>query len=468
MKVKMILPALTEAENPFWRPIKYSLFPPLGLATLAAYLSPDDEIDLQDQHIEKLNLDDEPDLVVIQVYITNAYRAYRIADHYRDKGAYVILGGLHVTALPDEAALHADSIFLGPAEESFPRFLKDFRNKTPQKVYRSSIRTLQNIPVVRRDLIKRHKYLVPNSIVVTRGCPHHCDFCYKDAFYEGGKSFYTQLVDDALAEIDRLPGRHLYFLDDHLLGNKKFASELFEGMRGMNRVFQGAATIASILDGNLIEKAAEAGLRSVFVGFETFSPENLKMSNKKQNLARDYSEAVKRLHSLGIMINGSFVFGLDHDNKDVFKRTVDWGVQNAITTSTFHILTPYPGTRLFSDMEQARRITSRNWDLYDTRHVVYRTTNLSTRELEEGYNWAYNEFYSWSNIFEASWKHDLIKHKLKHLFYTGGWKKFEPLWNFLIKTGGLNHMLPLLESILSKVNLNERRDMTVSQPAIIQ
>ena len=303
---------------------------------------------------------------------------------------------------------------------------------------------------------------------MTRGCPHHCDFCYKDAFYEGGKSFYTQLVDDALAEIDRLPGRHLYFLDDHLLGNKKFASELFEGMRGMNRVFQGAATIASILDGNLIEKAAEAGLRSVFVGFETFSPENLKMSNKKQNLARDYSEAVKRLHSLGIMINGSFVFGLDHDNKDVFKRTVDWGVQNAITTSTFHILTPYPGTRLFSDMEQARRITSRNWDLYDTRHVVYRTTNLSTRELEEGYNWAYNEFYSWSNIFEASWKHDLIKHKLKHLFYTGGWKKFEPLWNFLIKTGGLNHMLPLLESILSKVNLNERREMTVSQPAIIQ
>lgn len=467
MKVKMILPALTEAESPFWRPIKYSLFPPLGLATLAAYLSPDDEIDLQDQHIEKLNLDDEPDLVVIQVYITNAYRAYRIADHYRDKGAYVILGGLHVTALPDEAALHADSIFLGPAEESFPRFLKDFRNKIPQKVYRSSIRTLQNMPVVRRDLIKRHKYKVPNSIVVTRGCPHHCDFCYKDAFYEGGKSFYTQLVDDALAEIDRLPGRHLYFLDDHLLGNKKFASELFEGMRGMNRVFQGAATIASILDGNLIEKAAEAGLRSVFVGFETFSPENLKMSNKKQNLARDYSEAVKRLHSLGIMINGSFVFGLDHDNKDVFKRTVDWGVQNAITTSTFHILTPYPGTRLFSDMEQARRIT-RNWDLYDTRHVVYRTTNLSTRELEEGYNWAYNEFYSWSNIFEASWKHDSIKHKLKHLFYTGGWKKFEPLWNFLIKTGGLNHMLPLLESILSKVNLNERREMTVSQPAIIQ
>lgn len=468
MKVKMILPALTEAESPFWRPIKYSLFPPLGLATLAAYLSHDDEVDLQDQHVEKLNLDDEPDLVLIQVYITNAYRAYRIADHYREKGSYVILGGLHVTALPDEAAAHADSIFLGPAEESFPRFLQDFRNKVPQKIYRSTIRTLHNIPKIRRDLIKRNRYLVPNSIVVTRGCPHHCDFCYKDAFYEGGKSFYTQLVDDALAEIDVLPGKHLYFLDDHLLGNKKFASELFEGMQGMNRVFQGAATIASILDGDLIEKAAKAGLRSVFVGFETFSPENLKMSNKKQNLARDYTEAVERLHSLGIMINGSFVFGLDHDDKDVFKRTVDWGVQNAITTSTFHILTPYPGTRLFNDMEQARRITSRNWDLYDTRHVVYRTTNLTIKELEEGYNWAYDEFYSWSNIFEASWQHDSLKHKLKHLFYTGGWKKFEPLWNFIIKTGGLNNMLPLLESILSKVNNKEVKAPEIAQPLIIR
>jgi radical SAM superfamily enzyme YgiQ (UPF0313 family) len=189
MKVKMILPALTEAESPYWRPIKYSLFPPLGLATLAAYLSPDDEIDLQDQHVEELNLDDEPDLVIIQVYITNAYRAYRLADLYRKKGAYVILGGLHVTSLPEEALQHADTIFLGPGEETFPAFLKDFKNHSPKNTYSSSIRTLDKIPPIRRDLIKRNRYLVPNSIVVTRGCPHHCDFCYKDAFFEGGKSF---------------------------------------------------------------------------------------------------------------------------------------------------------------------------------------------------------------------------------------------------------------------------------------
>ncbi|MEL6593761.1 MAG: radical SAM protein, partial [Bacteroidota bacterium] len=284
MKVKMILPSLTEAKSPLWRPIKYSLFPPLGLATLAAYLSPDDEITLHDQHVESVPLDDEPDLVIIQVYITNAKRAYQFADHYRKQGAYVILGGLHVTSLPDEAAQHADSIFIGPGEDTFPQFLKDFRQGKPQPRYVSKQRTLVGAPPIRRDLIKRNRYLVPNSIVVSRGCPFHCDFCYKDAFFKGGKSFYTQEVDDALAEIDRLPGKHLYFLDDHLLGHKRFAEGLFEGMKGMKRVFQAAATIDSILRGDLIEKAAEAGLRSVFIGFETFSPENLRQSNKKQNL----------------------------------------------------------------------------------------------------------------------------------------------------------------------------------------
>src|SRR6266508_410616 len=167
MKVKMILPALTEAKSPFWRPIKYSLFPPLGLATLAAYLD-DDEITLQDEHVETLDLNDEPELVVIQVYITSAYRAYQIADHYRAKGAHICLGGLHVTSLPDEAASHADTIFLGPGEDTWPAFLADFRADQPGALYRSTTRTLAGLPQVRRDLIKRHLYLVPNSIVVSR------------------------------------------------------------------------------------------------------------------------------------------------------------------------------------------------------------------------------------------------------------------------------------------------------------
>src|SRR5205823_6524545 len=187
----------------------------------------------------------------------------------------------------------------------------------------SSVRTLEGLPPIRRDLIQRHRYLVPNSIVVSRGCPHHCTFCYKDGFFAGGRSFYTQLVDDALAEIARLPGRHLYFLDDHLFGNSRFARELFRGMKGMGRVFQGAAT-------------------------------------------------------------------------------VDWAVQAGITTATFHILTPYPGTALFADMAARNRIETRNWDLYDTRHVVYRPLCMSPAELKRGYDWAYESFYRWSSILKAA------------------------------------------------------------------
>lgn len=452
MKVKLILPSLTEAKSLFWRPIKYSLFPPLGLATLASYLNESDEIDLQDQHVEKLEISDQPDLVIIQVYITNAKRAYTIAKQYRDRGVFVALGGLHVTSLPEEAEKFADSIFIGPAEQTFPMFLVDFKKNQTQKRYISTNgRTIQNQPPIRRDLIKREKYLVPNSIVISRGCPHHCDFCYKDAFFAGGKSFYTQKVDEILTEISRLNGKHLYFLDDHLLGNRILASELFEGMKGMNRVFQGAATVKSILEGDLIEKAAEAGLRSLFVGFETFSPENLRQSNKSQNLKLDYERATRRLHELGIMINGSFVFGLDNDDKNVFKRTVDWGIENAITTATYHILTPYPGTRLYEQMKNDGRLLTQDWDLYDTRHVVYKTKMLSSTELEDGYWWSYNEFYKWNNILKASFSHEQFKHQMKHLFYTGGWKKFEGLWNIIINAGGLKKMLPLLELLLSKV-----------------
>jgi radical SAM superfamily enzyme YgiQ (UPF0313 family) len=462
LRVTFLLPALTDATSPFWRPIKYSLFPPLGLATLAAYLRSDDHALIIDEHVEPLPLGDTPDIAVIQVYITNAYRAYRLADAYRARGVFVALGGLHVTSCPDEAAVHADAIFLGPGEQTFPQFLADFRAGRPADVYRStSGRTLDRVPPIRRDLITRRNYLVPNSIVVTRGCPQHCDFCYKDAFFEGGRTFYTQRVDDALAEIARLPGRHLYFLDDHLLGDARFAADLFNGMKGMNRLFQGAATVDSILRGDLIERAAEAGLRSLFVGFETLTPGNLLRSGKRQNLGRDYSAVTARLHSLGIMINGSFVFGMDDDDRDVFRRTVDWAIDHGVTTATFHIQTPYPGTGLHARMEQQGRITMRNWDLYDTRHVVYRPARLSPEALKRGYDWAYREFYRWPSIARASWAHGSPKHQAKHFFYAAGWKKFEAAWNLVIRARQLGLMTPLLEAVLSKVS-SRRREAGVS------
>ena len=449
MKVKMILPALTEATSPLFRPIKYSLFPPLGLATLAAYLSPDDQITLQDEHVEQLTLDDHPDLVVIQVYITSALRAYRLADHYRARGAFVALGGLHVTSLPDEAARHADAIFLGPGEDTWPAFLADFKRGCPQKLYRSTVRTLIGAPRVRRDLIKRHRYLVPNSIVVSRGCPHSCDFCYKEAFFTGGRGFYTQAVDDALAEIDRLPGRHLYFLDDHLFGNAKFAAALFSGMMGGKRLWQAAGTVESVLRPGLLELAVESGLRSLFVGFETLSQTNLREQRKPQNLNRDYSAAIRRLHDLGVMVNGSFVFGMDDDDPSAFDATVDWAISHGIETATFHILTPYPGTALYDRMNSAGRIQHSNWDLYDTRHVVYKPARMSPAELESGYWHAYKNFYRWSSIFRGAATKTSPVERIRHIAYAAGWKKFEPFWDWVIRAKRVSAMLPMLEAILT-------------------
>jgi radical SAM superfamily enzyme YgiQ (UPF0313 family) len=449
MKVKMILPALTEATSPLFRPIKYSLFPPLGLATLAGYLSDADDIDIQDEHVECLKLDDAPDLVVIQAYITSAYRAYALADHYRAKGAYVTLGGLHVTSLPEEAAAHADSIFLGPGEDTWPQFLADFRQGQPRPLYRSTRRTLAGLPPVRRDLIKRHLYLVPNSIVVSRGCPHHCDFCYKDAFFEGGRGFYTQAVDEALAEIERLPGRHLYFLDDHLFGSHRFAGALFEGMRGMGRLWQAAATVPAVLRPGLLEKAAAAGLRSLFVGFETLSSDNLQSQRKVQNLNQDYGAAIRRLHDLGVMVNGSFVFGMDGDDEGVFERTVEWAVGQGIETATFHILTPYPGTALYSRMAEEGRILHSNWDLYDTRHTVFRPARMSPAVLEAGYWRAYKDFYRWGSIARGTMAKPTWTSRARHFGYAAGWKKFEPLWDWVIRVKQVGQMRPVLERILA-------------------
>jgi radical SAM superfamily enzyme YgiQ (UPF0313 family) len=463
MRVKMILPALTEAKSPFFRPIKYSLFPPLGLATLAAYLDPDDEVEIQDEHVEVLDLDDTPDLVVIQVYITSAYRAYALADHYRRKGAHVALGGLHVTSLPEEAAAHGDTIFIGPGEDTWPMFLQDFRHGRQQPIYRSVVRTLERVPPIRRDLIKRHLYLVPNSIVVSRGCPHVCDFCYKEAFFEGGRSFYTQTVDAALAEIERLPGRHLYFLDDHLFGAPRFAEALFEGMRGMGRLWQAAGTVNAVLRPGLLERAVNAGLRSLFVGFETLNADNLLEQHKYQNLRRDYGEAIRRLHDLGVMINGSFVFGMDGDDGTVFDRTVAWAIEHGIETATFHILTPYPGTALYRRMRDQERMTTDNWDLYDTRHTVFRPARLRPSELEAGYWHAYESFYRWGSIFRSAAAHDTLWSRLRHIAYAAGWKKFEPAWDLVIRLRRAGMMLPALEAILSE--FGHRPSATMSAPS---
>ncbi len=402
MRVKKILPALTEATSPYFRPIKYSLFPPLGLATLAGYLNPDDSIDIQDEHIENLDLTDTPDLVVIEAYITSAKRAYQLGDHYRSRGAHVCIGGVHPSSQPDEAAKHADTVFAGPGEDTWPRFLHDFARGMPAPFYQSTIRSLVDTPPLRRDLLKRNRYLVPNSLVVSRGCPHRCDFCYKEPFFKGGRSFYTQKVDDALAQIEALPGRHLFFLDDNLFANPRFAAALFEGMRGMGRLRQAAGTVQAALDTSLLDQAVACGLRSLFVGFESLSEASLREQHKNHNHFQQYRQAIANLQERRVMINASFAFGMS----------------------------------------------------------VFQPAHMSVGQLEQGYWRSYRRFYRWSSIFKAAAQKPNRLAQLRHLAYSAGWKKFGFLWNSIVKIGMVAHMRPLLEKILAATKGQASKSLT--------
>jgi radical SAM superfamily enzyme YgiQ (UPF0313 family) len=218
----------------------------------------------------------------------------------------------------------------------------------------------------------------------------------------------------------------------------------------MGRLWQAAGTVNSVLAPDLLERASACGLRSLFVGFETLNPANLAEQRKYQNLKRDYSAAIRRLHDLGVMINGSFVFGMDNDDGSVFGRTVEWAIEHGIETSTFHILTPYPGTALYKRIAEQGRITVNDWDLYDTRHAVFEPARLTGEQLESGYHWAYREFYRWRSIARGAAAHDDVLAGLRHFAYAAGWKKFEPVWDFVIRTKQAGSMLPVLETILSE------------------
>ncbi|HOX52898.1 MAG TPA: radical SAM protein [Fibrobacteria bacterium] len=445
---KLILPPLEEARGKHWRSIKYSLFPPLGLATLAGYLPPDDHIEIVDGHVEEIRTDDRPDFVLIQTYITNSDTAYALADLYRRRGSRVILGGLHATSLPEEARLHADSLVLGPADGIMREVVLDAIQGKLKPLYQATVRDITDTPFPRRDLLARSRYFVPNSLVVSRGCPYGCDFCYKHAFFKGGSSYYTTNLDRALMEVDSLPGRHLFFLDDNLLAPGRFTEDLLSELAGRDRLIQGAGTIASVLDPKLVGLAARAGLKSLFVGFESIDETNLRESNKRHNRPSDYERAIAILHDHGIKINGSFVFGMDGDDKDIFRRTVDWAVEMGITTATFHIMTPYPATRLHDRLKSQGRILSEDWSRYDTRHAVFRPLRMSPQELEEGYRWSYREFYRLGNIARNASVQTRLSARLQNFAYAFGWKKMEPVWELVVRARKLASTMPFFERVL--------------------
>ena len=243
---------------------------------------------------------------------------------------------------------------------------------------------------------------------------------------------------------------------DTLFGRRVFAGALFDGMRGMGRLWQAAGTVDAVLRPGLLEKAVACGLRSLFVGFETLGSGSLRAQGKRHNLGRDYGAAVRRLHDLGVMVNASFVFGFDDDDPTVFDRTVEWAVAQGVETATFHVLTPYPGTELFRRMEAQGRLLHRDWDLYDTRHCVISHPRMTTWQIEAGYRRARNAFYSWDGVVRASLARETPSERVRHFAYSAAWKKAEPLWDAVIRLGLLPYARPALEGVLDGVRTLRR------------
>jgi len=450
----LVLPA---PEAPGSARIKYALFPPLGLLTVAGLTAPERyEMRLVDEFVRPAAASPDADLVAMTVYASTASRAYRLADDYRRRGAKVILGGIHPTALPDEAAQHADAVCIGPAETVWPQVIRDFEAGSLQRFYRADrAGTADLMPMPRRDLIGRHHYLVPNTMVATRGCPHACDFCYKASFW--GRRFYECRAAAAVErELASLPGHSIFLLDDNFLGNRERARDILAVLRASGKIWQAGASLDAARVPGYLAEAYDAGCRSLFVGFESISPENLRAANKPVNLAADYAETIRRFHDAGIMINASFVFGFDHDGPDVFDRTLDFAIRHKLETATFHILTPFPGTRTFDAMEANGRLLHRDWRLYDAHHAVFRPARLTPEQLEEGQRHAYREFYSYRSIAARSLG---MPAALKRALYNIGWKKMDWLWEPVIRLGLLACVRPVFEFVLARNTRDPRPEL---------
>jgi len=445
-RLLLILPRLQQSRDYRFRLIKYARFPPLSLLTIAGLTPPDRwEVLVRDEHVESSEVEEDVDLVGIQTYISSSGRAYKLADTWRRRGAKVVLGGLHPTSLPDEAAAHADAVCTGPAETVWKEILDDFEHGRLRAFYHGRREgSAALVPLPRRDLMNRRAYLIRHTMVTSRGCPHACDFCYKTSFW-GPRYCEARPMASLERELATVDDRLVFFLDDNLLGNRRHARALFDVLRGSGIVWQAAASLDAAGDPGYLEAAYEAGCRSLFVGFESLSPENMRGNNKPVNAATDYAAACRRLHDAGIMINGSFIFGFDCDGPDVFERTVEFAIENRILTATFHILTPLPGTPAFDRLEAAGRILHRDWVCYDTDHAVFRPRHMSPEQLEAGHKRAYRDFRTFGSILRRS---SGLPGALKRIAYNVAWGRIDPLWVAIVRLGLMPFATRIFEEVL--------------------
>jgi radical SAM superfamily enzyme YgiQ (UPF0313 family) len=396
--------ALLSPKGPLYRSrggiFKKSLrYQPLTLTTLAA-LAPaelDIEFALYDEGIDDISLDLAVDLIGITVITGSAVRAYELADHYRRRGITVVLGGPHITLMPQEAQQHADAICVGYAEETWPRLLRDLTAGCLRPRYdQGHDFKLTNLPFPRRDLLDERHFLTQAVFEATRACAHDCEFCVVPTAW--GRRQFQKPVGHVIEDIRRVGKRRIIFIDLNLISDRDYASELFEAMVPLRVRWFGLATSLIGRDHELMELMARSGCAGLLIGFESISEASLGDARKRFNDPALYLTLVRDLHELGISIQGCFVFGHDHDTAKVFDETVQFCIDAAIDLPRFAILTPFPGTPLHQRLDRDGRILTRDWQLYDGQHVVFRPKQMAPRELQLGHEKAWRDVYAYASI----------------------------------------------------------------------
>jgi radical SAM superfamily enzyme YgiQ (UPF0313 family) len=374
-------------------------YAPLTLTTLAALVPPElnAAVTIQDEGVQPLDLEFEADLVGITAITGTALRAYRIADELRARGHTVVLGGVHATLLPDEAAAHADALVLGYAERSWPELLRDFAaGRLKRRYHTPTGRSLAGVPVARRDLLKKERYSTVNSIEATRGCPHQCDFCVVPTAW--ANTYAHRPVPEVIAELSTFEKRIALFIDLSPVEDVQYAKALYRAMIPLRFRWVGLATTRIAEDPELLQLAARSGCKGLLLGFESISQETLNETHKGFHAAPRYAEVVKKLHDHGIGIQGCFVFGFDTDDVSVFERTAEFVDRTKIDLPRYAVATPFPRTPLFRRLEAQGRLLHRRWDLYDVEHVVFRPRRMTPERLQEGLEWTWKRSYRWRSI----------------------------------------------------------------------
>lgn len=391
---------LITASSPAIRHIRRSRFlnfQQITMPYLAALTPAGWEILHTDEETEKIDYAAAVDLVGITFHTPSAQHAYEIAARFRQRGIPVVAGGPHVTLMPAEAAGHFDAIFVGEAESLWPQFLEDFKRGQPQKVYQAeNIPSLEQVPQAVKSLFHRQDY-TGGVLFATRGCPNRCDFCTLGVMYKN--RLRKRPVAQVAAEYASFRGKVIIFWDDNIAGDREYAKELFRAITPYHKWWSSQASIHAGQDEEFLELAARSGCKQLFLGLESISQASLNAVHKRFNPVDDYFKIIARIHSYGIAVQAGIVFGFDEDTPQIFAETVAFLEQAGVQNATFNILTPFPGTPLFHQLEAEGRILSYDWERYNSRaDVVFRPRHMSAEELLAGFRWVNRRFYSLASI----------------------------------------------------------------------